>query len=266
MGREISSYEIRKIILEESNRAHVGHIGCSLSIADIVCALFANILSHSHPDEPNRDRVILSKGHAALAVYAALYLKGWLDEKTLHSYCTDGSLLGVHPDHALRGIDFSTGSLGHGLSMGVGAALAARLQKSSRRVFVILSDAECNEGSLWEAVMFASHHNLSNLTAIIDLNGQQALGYTEEILDLSPMAARWQAFGWNACEVDGHDVKAISETVLGMNTSSGKPHAVIAHTTFGKGVSFMENKIKWHYFPMSGEEYDQALEEIKRLE
>ena len=151
---------IRRIILEQSKRAHIGHIGSALSIADIIAALYTNVLRIPDPDDPDRDRFVLSKGHAVLAVYAALHLKGWLTEEELNTYCSDGTLLGVHPEHALRGVDFSTGSLGHGLCIGAGGALAARLQHSPRRVFVLVSAAECNEGSLWEAVMFAAHHRL----------------------------------------------------------------------------------------------------------
>ena len=259
----VSSRQIRRIILDQSKRAHVGHIGSALSIVDIITALYGLVLRIPDPDDPDRDRFVLSKGHAALALYAALFLKGWISEKILNTYCGDGTVLGVHPEHVLRGVDFSTGSLGQGLSMGAGAALAARLQQSSRRIFVLVSDAECNEGSLWEAVMFAAHHHLSNLIAIVDLNGQQALGYTHQVLNLSPMAERWRAFGWDVCEVDGHDVSAITRTIRDLNTSSGPPHVLIAHTIFGKGVSFMENQIKWHYWPMSEEEYQQALREVE---
>jgi len=262
MRKDISACQIRRIILEQSKRAHVGHIGSALSIADIIAALYMNILRIPDPDAPDRDRFVLSKGHAVLAFYAALFLKGWLTEEDLNTYCADGSLLGVHPEHAIRGIDFSTGSLGHGLSMGAGAALAARLQRSSRRVFVLVSDAECNEGSLWEAVMFSAHHHLSNLIAIVDLNGQQALGYTDQVLNLNPMAGHWRAFGWDVHEVDGHNVAEITEMIAGLNTTSGLPHVLIAHTVFGKGVSYMEGQIKWHYWPMSDEEYQQALDEI----
>lgn len=256
------SQRIRRIILEQSKRANVGHIGSALSIADIIAALYGGILHIPDPDDPDRDRFVLSKGHAALALYAALFLKGWISEASLNSYCGDASLLGVHPEHALRGVDFCTGSLGHGLPIGAGAALAARLQESPRRVFVLLSDAECNEGSLWEAVMFGAHHRLANLIAIIDLNGQQALGYTDQVLSLSPMAERWRAFGWDVHEVDGHSVADIERTVGGLATNDGRPHVLVARTTFGKGVSYMENQIKWHYWPMSDAEYAQALAEI----
>jgi transketolase len=166
----------------------------------------------------------------------------------------------VHPEFPLAGVDFSTGSLGQGLCIAAGAALAARLQKSSRRVFVVLSDGECNEGSVWEGVMFAAHHRLSNLTAIIDLNGQQAFGYTKDVMDLSDMAGRWRAFGWDAVEVDGHDAVALRSVLE--RSGGDAPRAIIARTIFGKGVSFMEGQIKWHYLPMTDQEYEQALAEV----
>lgn len=257
-----TSSALREIILRQSKRAGVGHIGSALSIADIIAALYDGILRIPDPASPDRDRFILSKGHAALVLYAALCLKGWVSAEELDTYCGDGTRLGVHPEHTLPGVDFSTGSLGQGLSMGTGAALAARLQGSSRRVFVLISDAECNEGSVWEAIMFAAHHRLSNLIAIVDLNGQQALGHTDQVLALSSMADRWRTFGWDVRDVDGHDVAALTETALSLDTTLGPPHVLIAHTTFGKGVSYMEGQIKWHYLPMSDEEYLQALAEI----
>jgi transketolase len=252
---------IRQVVLEQSNRAHVGHIGSALSIADIVAALYFGVLDIPEPSDPDRDRFVLSKGHAALALYAALHLRGWLPKSQLNSFCGDGTLLGVHPERALTGIDFCTGSLGHGLSTGAGAALAARLQGSPRRVFVLISDAECNEGSVWEAAMFAAHHRLDNLTAIIDLNGQQAFGYTRDVVDLAPMGDRWRAFGWDVHEVDGHDPAGIAQTVAA-STGTRRPHILVAHTTFGKGVSFMENQIQWHYLPMTHEEYAVARREV----
>lgn len=260
--RSLSSCWLRRIILEQSMRAHVGHIGSALSIADIVVALYSNIMRIPSPGAADRDRFVLSKGHAALAVYAALYLKGWISEEELNSFCGDGTLLGVHPEHRLTGIDFSTGSLGQGFSNGAGAALAARMQKSSRRVFALMSDGECDEGSLWETVMFAAHHRLSNLVAIIDANGQQALGKTTDVLDLSPLSERWRAFGWDVREADGHDVSKLTETLAGFDFTAGPPHVVIAHTVSGKGVSYMEGKTKWHYWPMSEEEFRQALDEL----
>ena len=258
----VSSYAIRKIILEQSKRANVGHIGSALSIADIISALYGSVLRIPDIHGPERDRFILSKGHASLALYAALHLRGWMDEVTLSTYCGDDSLLGVHPEHTLEGVDFSTGSLGHGLSYGAGSALGAILQGSPRKVYVLVSDAECNEGALWEAVMFAAHHRLSNLIVIVDKNNQQALGYTSEVLSLDPLVPRWQAFDWDVQEADGHDVESLVVKLKDLTTDSGRPHVIIANTTFGKGVSYMESQIKWHYMPMSDEEYEQAMNEI----
>jgi transketolase len=255
--------EVRRLILEESKRANVGHIGSALSIADILSVLYSAVLRISKPDDADRDRFILSKGHASLALYSALYMRGWLTRDELHTYCGDETLLGVHPEHVIAGIDFSTGSLGHGLPLGAGAALAARFLGSSRRVFVLVSDAECNEGSLWEAVMFAAHWKLSNLVAIVDLNGQQALGYTREVLSLENMVERWRIFGWDSHEVGGHDRPALLELLAGFDVKPGPPHVVIARTTFGRGVSFMEGQVKWHYLPMSDAEYAQALIEVE---
>jgi transketolase len=260
----VEARRIRRIILEQSKRANVGHIGSALSVADILAALYNEVLRIPRPGAPDRDRFILSKGHASLALYAALSLKGWISPAALDSFCSDGSLLGVHPDRALPGVDFSTGSLGQGLPMGAGSALAARLSGGRYRVFVLVSDAECDTGALWEAVMFAAHHKLSNLVVILDLNGQQALGYTKDVLDLTPMAERWRVFGWDAQEVDGHDTQQIARTISGLATDSGPPHVLVARTVFGKGVSYMEGQIKWHYWPMSDEEYQQALAEIEK--
>lgn len=252
---------VREVILHRSRCANVGHIGSALSVADIVACLYDGVLRVESPEALDRDRFVLSKGHASLALYAALHLRGWISEEQLAGYCSDDTLLGVHCDRELRGVDFNSGSLGQGLSVATGAALAARLQKSERRVYALLSDAELNEGSTWEAVMFASHHRLENLTAIIDVNGQQALGYTREVLDLAPLAKRWDAFGWQVSEVDGHDVDAI-KNVIATKAADGKPHVVLAQTVFGKGVSFMQSQIKWHYWPMSEDEYQTALAEI----
>jgi len=255
---------IRRIVIEQSKRANIGHIGSALSIADIVGALYAEILSHPGGDDADRDRFVLSKGHAALALYAALQVGGTIDEEKLNTFATDGSELGAHPEHTADGIDFSVGSLGQGLSIATGAALAARMQGSKRRAFALVSDAECNEGSLWEAVMFAAHHDVSNLIAVVDLNGQQALGYTRDVIDLSPMGERWAAFGWDVHEVDGHDVDALISTIESLDTASGPPHVLIADTTFGKGVSFMESKIEWHYWPLSDDQHQQAVSDLER--
>ena len=257
---------IRCTIIEQSKRANVGHIGSALSIADILATLFAGPLADVDPDDPDRDRLVLSKGHAVLALYGALHACGRLSEAQLNTYCGDGSQLAGHPEHVLRGIDFSTGSLGHGLSVGAGSALAGRLQGSRRLTFVVMSDAECNEGSVWEAAMFAAQHRMSRLVAIVDVNGQQALGYTRDVLDLEPLSARWKSFGWDVHEVDGHDRDLLGDTVQGLEMESGAPHVVLARTTFGKGVRFMENRIEWHYLPQTDAEYVRAMGELARGE
>ena len=254
---------IRRTIIEEAKRAHKGHIGSALSVADLLAALYGGVLQGVGSDARDRDRFILAKGHAALALYAALHLVGSLSQDELRTYCADDSLLGVHPEHRVAGIDFCTGSLGQGLPIGAGCALAARLQGSSRRAFVLMSDAECNEGSVWEAAAFAAHHRLANLIAILDMNGQQALGHTPDVLDMEPMARRWAAFGWDVHEVDGHDADGLRALIWSLDTAAGPPHAIVARTVFGRGVSFMEGQIKWHYWPLSDEEYGQALAEIE---
>jgi transketolase len=253
------AHAIRRTIIDQSFRANVGHIGSALSISDLVAAVLGGPARLD--GGPDRDRVVLSKGHAALALYAALHLGGRIDEAAINSYCADGSLLGVHPEHGLEGVDFCTGSLGQGLSLGVGAALAAKRQGSDRRVFVIMSDAELNEGSIWEAVMFSAQHKLDNLTLLIDLNGQQALGYTPEILDLGSVEEKLAQFGWSTTTVPGHDQEALG-TALDAPTTE-RPRALVAETTFGYGVSFMESKIEWHYLPLKDDTYATALADLE---
>lgn len=254
---------IRRTVIDQSMRAGVGHIGSALSIADILAALYGSVLQIGEPREADRDRMVLSKGHAALALYAALAATERMAPALLDTYCGDGSLLGAHPEHALPGVDFSTGSLGQGLSLGTGAALAARRARSSRRAFVLMSDAEQNEGSIWEAAMFAAHHRLGNLIAIVDVNGQQALGYTRDVLAPGPPdRARWEAFGWDVHEPDGHDPEALAALIATLDTRDERPHVLLARTTFGKGVSFMESRIEWHYLPLDEPLHRQAVGEL----
>jgi transketolase len=264
MDRSDTAKRVRRIILERSKSANAGHIGSALSIVEILVSLYWDVLKHSEPRAADRDRVILSKGHAALALYAVLYLKGWLSETDLHSFCSDDTLLGVHPEHTLAGVDFSTGSLGMGLSFAAGAALAARLQGSHRQVYVVMSDAECNEGAIWEAAMFAAHHKLDNLVALVDVNGQQALGYTEDVMRLEPLDDRWRSFGWNVHRVDGHDIGALTSTINHRHANEA-PRVVIADTTFGKGVSYMHNQIQWHYAVMNDDQYTLAVRELETI-
>jgi transketolase len=256
--------EIRRGVIVQSRRANVGHIGSSLSIADIVAALVAGPLrEHLASPDPNRDRLVLSKGHACLALYCALSGVGAIGQAQLDTFSGDGTLLGSHPEHALPGVDFSTGSLGHGLSIGAGAAQAARLQRSQRRTYVVMSDAECDEGSTWEAVMYAAQHHLGGLTAIVDVNGQQAFGYTVDVMGLEPLAARWGSFGWDVVEHAGHDVTGLEKLFDVHRPSDAPPRVVLAQTVFGSGVSFMERQIAWHYLPLDDAQFAQALAELE---
>jgi transketolase len=257
--------DIRKTVLTESMRANVGHIGSCLSIADVVAVLYSSFLGQAGTDDRERNRFVLSKGHAALALYAALHHSGLLADE-ISTFCDDGSRLATHPEHVVPGIDFSTGSLGQGLSIGAGAALAARMQRSPRQTFVLVSDAECNEGALWEAAMFAAHHKLANLVAIVDANGQQALGYTTDVLDLAPLGNRFRAFGWDVHDVDGHDVEQLARVIEGLDTHAGPPHVLVAATTFGKGVSFMEGLIEWHYLPLTDAQFRTGMTELEGVE
>jgi transketolase len=249
--------DIRRTVVTQSHRAHVGHIGSALSISDLMAAVLAEATLDGGAD---RDRIVLSKGHAALALYAGLDLLGRMEQGAIDTYCADGTQLGVHPEHTLDGVDFCTGSLGQGLSLAAGAALAAKIQRSERQIYAILSDAELNEGSTWEAVMFAAQHKLDNLTMLIDLNGQQALGYTQEVLEISDVAGKLASFGWSADKVPGHDHEALTAAFAVEHV--GAPRALVAETTFGYGVSFMESQIKWHYLPLDDEALATALEEL----
>lgn len=252
--------DLRKLVIEISRLARVGHIASALCVCDILAVLYGKVLRAAAPADPDRDRFLLSKGHAALALYCALHLKGWLSRGELETFCRDGTRLGAHPEAGVPGIDWSTGSLGLGLSIGAGVALALRERGSPARVFALLSDAECDEGSTWEAAMFAAHRRLENLVAVVDWNGLQAMGPTREILDI-PMEAVWRSFGWDTVVVDGHDERALEQALS--RRSGPAPRAVIARTTAGKGVSFMEGKVEWHYFPITDEQALLALRELE---
>lgn len=256
---------IRADVLRMVHRANASHVGSCFSIADILSVLFARVMRNL-PDEPywpERDRFILSKGHAAAAVYAALANTDAISRHELDSYGKDGSLYMTHVSHKVAGVEFSTGSLGHGLPFGVGKALAALRQKKLWRVFVQLSDGEMDEGSNWEALMFSAHHKLDNLVAVLDYNKLQSLATVEKTLRLEPLSEKIQAFGWAVREVDGHDHAALSKSLIGIPWELGKPSFLIAHTIKGKGVSFMENKIEWHYQSPNDTELAQALAEIE---
>lgn len=255
---------IRRLSLHMVHRAKASHIGSALSIADIVAVLYGNILNinPTNPRMASRDRFILSKGHACVAVYSALAARGFFAENQLDEYAKDHSNMMTHISHKVAGVEFSTGSLGHGLPFGTGKALAARRSSQVWRTFVLLSDGELGEGSNWEAMMFAAHHQLDNLVAIVDYNKLQSLTTVDKTLRLEPLADKARAFGWAVREVDGHDLAGLVEILSSAPWETGKPSFVIAHTVKGKGVKFMENKVEWHYKSPSAEQLGQALEEL----
>lgn len=254
---------IRRHGIEMTHLSGGSHIGAVLSVADIIGVLYADIL-HFRADEPKwdgRDRFILSKGHAGAAIYAALAECGFFPVEELKTHYQNGSRLSGHVSHHLPGVDFSTGSLGHGLSAGAGMALAAKQDGKEHRVFVVLGDGECNEGSVWEAAQLASFFSLSNLVAIVDHNQMQSLDFCDRTLSATSLAEKWHSFGWNVVEIDGHDHASIREALA--SYSQDKPTAIIAHTVKGKGVPFMEQDILWHYrFPHDGWEYDGAVQAL----
>lgn len=253
--------EIRRIVIEQSKRANVGHIGSALSVADIMACIFNAFPRLGRLDEEDRPRLVMSKGHAALALYAALFLKGHINQAKLDTYCGDNTELGVHPERADFGVDFATGSLGMGLSIATGSALGAKIaRQQARQVICLMSDAEMNEGVVWEAAQFAAHHELFNLRVFVDVNMQQAFGKTYHVLRQQNLRKRWAAFGWFARYADGHDPTKINAAMSAVDpkVTRYRPSIILARTTFGKGVSYMESQIKWHYLPMDDHEYNEA--------
>ncbi|MEW5772157.1 MAG: transketolase [Thermodesulfobacteriota bacterium] len=244
------SRHLRRLIVETLGKAGRGHPASAFSVVDILRALYDHVLrvDPAAPWKPERDRCILSKGHGCLALYAVLADKGFFPAERLCGFCGFDSRLGGHPERAsVPGVEATTGSLGHGLSLGVGMALAARHDRRDSRVFVVLGDGECNEGSIWEAALSAAKHRLDNLAAVVDYNKQQSYASTTEVLDLEPFADKWRAFGFAVAEVDGHDVAALTEAFTRLPQEPGRPTAVICHTVKGKGVSFMERDLSWHH-------------------
>lgn len=267
MTSEQLAWKIRRHGIEMTHISQGSHIGSILSVADIVAVLYSGIanVNSQDPKMSGRDRIILSKGHAGASIYAALAEKGFFDVEELKTHYADGSRLSGHISHnGIPGVEFSTGSLGHGLSVGVGMALAAKEDNKQHKVFVICGDGECNEGSVWEAALFANHYKLNNLIAIIDHNKMQSLDFCENTMSLAPLVNKWTAFGWNAINIDGHDHNELKDAYNKAKASAGKPTVIIANTIKGKGISFMENNILWHYrFPHQGDEYDSAIEELR---
>jgi transketolase len=255
---------MREHALRMVHRAKASHIGSALSIIDIVAVLYGRVMVYDSADAESlsRDRFILSKGHACVAVYAALAEMGFISRDELLTYGQDYSVLMNHISHKVRGVEFSTGSLGHGLPFGTGKALVARRRLAAWRTFVLMSDGELGEGSNWEAFMFAAHHKLDNLVAIIDYNNLQSLTTVDQTLGVEPLCDKLRAFGWAVRETNGHDHKSLQEHLGGLPWVSGKPSVLIAHTTKGKGVSFMENSVDWHYHSPNDQVLAQALAEL----
>jgi transketolase len=256
---------LRGKVVEMSHAASSAHLASSLSCCDIVAAAYWGVcnIDPARPDDPLRDRFILSKGHAATALYSALAFRGFFPEALLDTYCQDGGLLAEHPPaRTLPGIEAATGSLGHGLPIGIGMALAGRMRGEQFRVFALLSDGENNEGSVWEAAMFAAAQKLDNVCVVIDYNKWQATARSNETLQLVPLREKWEAFGWNAVETDGHDIAGLVSLMRAVPDGGGKPRAIIAHTVKGKGVSFMEDDNNWHYRAPTAEEVVLARKEL----
>lgn len=269
MPLEISTSElarrIRRHCVLMTSRANASHIGSSLSMADLLAVIYNGHLRFdpARPEWPERDRFILSKGHGCAALYAVLAECGYFPVSDLETFYQDGSPLAGHATHKdVPGVEVSTGSLGHGLSLGIGMALAAQRDFEKRRVWVMLSDGECDEGSVWEAALFAPHHKLDNLVAIVDYNKIQSFGTVKEVLDLEPLADKWRAFGWGVREIDGHDLGAIEAAYSALPFEPGKPSCLVAHTVKGKGVGYMEGKLLWHYRAPRGEDLEIALREL----
>ena len=256
---------IRQNVLQMTHDARSSHVGTSLSMADLLAVLYGGILRvrPEEPDWPARDRFILSKGHGCAGLYAALAERGFFPRAWLENFYQNGSRLAGHATHhGVPGVEVSTGSLGHGLPMACGMAVAGKRGGEDYRVFALLSDGECDEGSVWEAALFASHHKLDHLTVIVDYNKIQSLGAVKDILSLDPFIAKWEAFGWSAREIDGHDTDKIEKAFKEMPFKEGKPSCLIAHTLKGKGVGFMENALLWHYRSPDVEELRRALKEL----
>jgi transketolase len=261
LARRLRSHSLRMI-----SQAKTSHIGSCLSMADILAVLYGRIL-HLDPKQPawpDRDRLIVSKGHAAAVTYAAIAEAGFMPKERLAEYARNGGQLYGHVTHVgVPGVEFSSGSLGHGLPVGAGMALTGKRAGAAWRVFVVMSDGECDEGSNWEAILFAGHHQLDNLTIVIDYNKIQSLDWVDKTLKLEPLADKFRAFGWSVREVDGHQVAELSAALEAVPLETGRPNAIIAHTVKGKGVSWMEGKVLWHYRPPTPDELITALAEVE---
>jgi transketolase len=262
---KIDAKEIRKDLLKMAYKSRAGHISSSLSAVDIITALYFDVLkiNPKKPNWPKRDIFILSKGHGCLGYYAALARRGYFPKAVLADFFKDGTVLSAHPTvGSVAGIEFSTGSLGHGLAVAGGMAYGFKLAKKSNRVVVMLSDGECDEGATWEAAMSAGHLSLDNLAAVIDYNKKQAFGRTQDVMSLEPLADKWRSFGWNVLEIDGHNFSQILKSFKAAVAIKNKPTVIIAHTVKGKGVDFMEDTVEWHYLNLDEEKYNLAINQL----
>jgi transketolase len=263
---EALARQVRRDVLELCYRAKTGHIGSSFSATDLLVALYFDFLrvNPARPEDPGRDRFIMSKGHACAPYFVCLQRRGFFPREVLEQFGLNGGTLRHHPDRDLaRGIEATTGSLGHGLSLGTGMAMGGKLSSAAWRVAVLLSDGELQEGTVWEAGAFAAHHRLDNLLAIVDANGMQALGWTREILDYEDLAERWRAFGWGVRRIAGHDLAQIVQALEAVPFERGRPSMIIADTIKGRGVSFMENQLLWHYRYPNAAEFARAMKELE---
>jgi transketolase len=241
------SRKLRKQMVRMMEEAGRGHLASAFSLVEMLRVLYDDVLNYDprQPDDPNRDRLILSKGHGCMALYVMLAEKGFFAEQELWDFCKTGGLLGGHPEHKVPGVEASTGSLGHGLSFGVGFALNAKMESADYRTYVIVGDGECNEGAIWEAALAASKHQLKQLTVLVDYNKLQSYGPTAEIQELEPFADKWRAFGFEASEIDGHDLEQLRQAL--QQPVADKPRAIICHTVKGKGIPEVENNLSWHH-------------------
>ena len=263
---EVLAWLIRRNGLEMTHLGGGSHIGSILSVAEILAVLYTGVLrvDPGNPTWPERDRMILSKGHAGAAMYAVLAETGFFPVEQLKTHYANGSLLSGHVSHrGVPGVEVSTGSLGHGLGIGVGMALGARMDGASWRTYVVLGDGECDEGSVWESALQAAQYGLDHLIAVVDYNHMQSLDFVDKTLRLEPFEAKWRDFGWDVQSVDGHSCAELRRAFESAKAEEGKPHVILANTVKGKGISFMENQILWHYRVPQGEEYEAALKELE---
>lgn len=262
---QAETFELRKEAIKMATRAGTGHLGPALSLIDILCTLYSRVMKYDpqRPDLPERDRLIISKGHGCIGLYVTLAQAGFFEKSLLQTYCNQlGTALGGHPERHLPGVEANTGSLGHGFNIGIGMALAAKADKLNYRVFTVLGDGENQEGSIWEGAMAAAHYKLDNLVAIVDRNNLQVSGFVNRIMDIKPLEEKWASFGWSVQVINGHDLHELDEAFQAIPFTKGTPSLIIANTVKGKGLPMAENKVEWHHKAPTKEEYRVLAEEL----